>query len=150
MECYIFLDAEDPRALIVRGITPFRNSRSQMSSVRTMHCALPQCVSTGCGQKSNLPAPNGHSPFAKYTGHSLGQLTATQCWKALPRAGGSLVSGNKKNNSPWKAPKCLLRARASKTSSWPQHSAIVLCQCSFTASWALGLPSGPGAVAVVV
>lgn len=44
MECFIFLDAEGPKApTVVMGITTSRNSRSPKSSVRAMHCDM-HCV----------------------------------------------------------------------------------------------------------
>lgn len=96
-ECYIFADAEDPRAPIVIHFPlvndTFKKFKEPGKCSRQSYalCSTPgMCyVSTDGRQKSNLCTPAGCSPLEKHGGHSPGQLNATLPPPAMPVADGS-------------------------------------------------------------
>lgn len=96
-ECYIFADAEDPRAPIVIHFPLVNDTFKEFkepgkcNQQNCVLCSTPgMCYMSADGrQKSSLHTPAACSPLEKHRGHCPGQLSATLPLPALPVAEGS-------------------------------------------------------------
>lgn len=110
-ECYIFADAEDPRAPIVIHFPLVNDTFKEFkepgkcNQQNCVLCSTPgMCYMSADGrQKSSLHTPAACSPLEKHRGHCPGQLSATLPLPALPVAEGSChcpLQQSRRSSSP--------------------------------------------------